>query len=434
MKTYRTGTHRTVSPEETLNKIQPHLAAMGITRLANVTGLDDIGVPVITACRPNAKAVAVSQGKGISVAAAKASAAMEAIETYHAEHIDLPMRFTNFTELSKSHNVVDVTQVPRMNVMPFSAATRRPWIEGRELEGGELESGTAVYVPYDLVHCDFTVPLPPGSGCFQLSTNGLASGNTREEATSHALCELIERDAMTLWSFLPKSQQAQQKVDLSSITDPTIQALIKQIEGADVMVSVWNVTSDLNIPTFFCTILNRQESQHRPLYPMSGCGTHLDKHVAMMRAITEAVQTRLTLISGSRDDASLKEYQFRQNIAYQEQVRSELMDTPSYIDFNNIDTWLHDTIEEDLALLVSQLKKHHLPNPIVIDLTKPEFDIPVVRVIAPGLEGIHDVLGYVFGQRALTFSKKQESQQQTALKQQNATKQTMNSNSKESTL
>ena len=210
MKTYRTGTHRTVSPEETLNKIQPHLAAMGITRLANVTGLDDIGIPVITACRPNAKAVAVSQGKGISVAAAKASAAMEAIETYHAEHIDLPMRFTNFTELSKSHTVVDVTQVPRMNVMPFSAATRRPWIQGRELEGGELESGAEIYVPYDLVHCDFTVPLPPGSGCFQLSTNGLASDNTREEATSHALCDLIERDAMTLWSLLSKHQQAKQ--------------------------------------------------------------------------------------------------------------------------------------------------------------------------------------------------------------------------------
>jgi YcaO-like protein with predicted kinase domain len=400
MKTYRTGTHRTLSPEETLNKIQPHLAAMGITRLANVTGLDNIGVPVITACRPNAKAVAVSQGKGISVAAAKASAAMEAIETYHAEHIDLPMRFTNFTELSKSHTVVDITQVPRMNVMPFSPSARRPWVEGRL-----LDSHAPIYVPYDLVHCDFTVPLPPGSGCFQLSTNGLASGNTREEATSHALCELIERDAMTLWSLLPKPQQAKQKVDLSSITDPTIQALIKQIEDADVMVSVWNVTSDLNIPTFFCTILNRQESQHRPLYPMSGSGTHLDKHVAMMRAITEAVQTRLTLISGSRDDASLKDYQSRQNMAYQGLVRTELMDTPAYVDFNHIDTWLHDTIEEDVALLVSQLKKHHLPSPIMIDLTKPEFDIPVVRVIAPGLEGIHDVLGYVFGQRAQNFSK-----------------------------
>ena len=400
MKTYRTGTHRTVSPEETLSKIQPHLTAMGITRLANVTGLDDIGIPVITACRPNAKAVAVSQGKGISVAAAKASAAMEAIETYHAEHIDLPMRFTNFIELSKSHTVVDLTQVPRMNVMPFSPSARRPWVEGRL-----LDSHAPIYVPYDLVHCDFTVPLPPGSGCFQLSTNGLASGNTREEATSHALCELIERDAMTLWSLLPKPQQAKQKVDLSSITDPTIQALIKQIEDADVMVSVWNVTSDLNIPTFFCTILNRQESQHRPLYPMSGSGTHLDKHVAMMRAITEAVQTRLTLISGSRDDASLKDYQSRQNMAYQGLVRAELMDTPAYVDFNHIDTWLHDTIEEDVALLVSQLKKHHLPSPIMIDLTKPEFDIPVVRVIAPGLEGIHDVLGYVFGQRAQNFSK-----------------------------
>ncbi|MFT2112213.1 YcaO-like family protein [Marinomonas sp. 2405UD68-3] len=407
MKAYRTGTHRTVSPQETLDRILPHLPAMGITRLANVTGLDDIGIPVITACRPNAKAVAVSQGKGISVAAAKASAAMEAIETYHAEHIDLPMRLTSYAELSNNHPVTDLKLLPTMNVTQFDPHSRRVWIEATE-----LQSTKTVYVPYDLVHCDFTLPLPQGSGCFQLSTNGLASGNTRDEAASHALCELIERDAMTLWSLTPKHQQDALKVDLTSITDPTISALVQKIEDADVMVSVWNVTSDLNIPTFVSTIMNRKESQHRPLYPMSGSGTHLDKHVAIMRAITEAVQTRLTLISGSRDDASIKEYQSRQQIEYQKRLRTGLMDTPSYVDFNSIVSWEQDSIEEDLTVLISQLDSKGLPRPLMIDLTKAEFDIPVVRVIAPGLEGIHDIPGYVFGQRANAFAKKIHSEQQ----------------------
>ena len=407
MKSYRTGTHRTVSPQETLDRILPHLSAMGITRLANVTGLDDIGIPVITACRPNAKAVAVSQGKGISLEAAKASAAMEAIETYHAEHIDLPVRLINYVELSQTHSVTELEPLPTMDVIPFDPHARRLWIEANRV----LQSNEKQYVPYDLVHCDFTLPLPQGSGCFQLSTNGLASGNTREEATSHALCEVIERDAMALWSLTPKKRQDRQKVDLSSIKDTTILSLIQTIRNADVMLGVWNITSDLNIPTFVATIINKNESQHRPLYAMSGSGTHLDKHVAIMRAITEAIQTRLTLISGSRDDASLKQYQSRQNLTYQKNIRTELMDTPSYIDFNDICSWEQDSIEEDLAVLIDALDSKGLPCPLMIDLTKPEFNIPVVRVIAPGLEGIHDVPGYVFGKRARDFAEKIKQQE-----------------------
>lgn len=407
IKAFRTGTHRTVSPKETLDKIIPLLPAMGITRLANVTGLDDIGIPVFTACRPNAKAISVSQGKGISIEAAKASAAMEAIETYHAENIDLPTRFCSYNELVKSHSVVNLDQLPKMNVIAFDPDSRRLWIEANL-----LQSPSTVHVPYDLVHCDFTLPLPPGSGCFQLSTNGLASGNTREEAASHALCELIERDALTLRSLLSESQYAQLKVDLKSIKEPTICDLIKKIEEAEVMVSVWDLTSDIGIPTFASTIINKNESQHRLLYPMNGSGTHPDKHVAIMRAITEAVQTRLTLISGSRDDASLSMYKARQNIEHQRRVRDQLMSTPAYVDFNNIESWNNDTIEEDLALLIHKLELQNLPCPMMVDLTKAEFDIPVVRVIAPGLEGIHDVPAYVYGQRARDFAEKQKSVQQ----------------------
>ena len=54
-KVLRAGTHRTVSPTETLARMRPHLPAMGITRVANVTGLDHIGIQVFQACRPNAR-------------------------------------------------------------------------------------------------------------------------------------------------------------------------------------------------------------------------------------------------------------------------------------------------------------------------------------------------------------------------------------------
>src|SRR5215470_16618299 len=90
-KTFRRGTHRTVAPEETLARVRPHMAAFGITRLGNITGLDRIGIPVAVAVRPNSRSVSVSQGKGLELPQAMASALMEACEGFHAEEIG-PLR------------------------------------------------------------------------------------------------------------------------------------------------------------------------------------------------------------------------------------------------------------------------------------------------------------------------------------------------------
>jgi len=91
LKGYRSGTHRLISPVETVSRVRPLMPVMGITRIANVTGLDVVGLPVVMVCRPNARSIAVSQGKGLDLAAAKASGLMEAVETYHAETIQLPL-------------------------------------------------------------------------------------------------------------------------------------------------------------------------------------------------------------------------------------------------------------------------------------------------------------------------------------------------------
>ena len=79
-KAFRRGTHRAVAPAETVAPVRPFLAAMGITRVANVTGLDHVGIPVVMVCRPNSWSLAVSQGEGLDLAAAEASGLMEAIE------------------------------------------------------------------------------------------------------------------------------------------------------------------------------------------------------------------------------------------------------------------------------------------------------------------------------------------------------------------
>src|SRR5207244_6295350 len=105
-KAFRYGTHRSVAPSETLIRFRPFASRMGITRLGNVTGLDRIGIPVVVAVRPNSRSVSVSQGKGLDLAQAMASALMEAIEGFHAEEIG-EGRSAPYRELAADHQVVD---------------------------------------------------------------------------------------------------------------------------------------------------------------------------------------------------------------------------------------------------------------------------------------------------------------------------------------
>jgi ribosomal protein S12 methylthiotransferase accessory factor len=91
-KRFMDGTHRARSPAETFADFGRHLQAMGITRLANVTGLDVIGIPVYMAVRPNSRSITVSQGKGLDREAARVSALMESAEAWHAETVNLPWR------------------------------------------------------------------------------------------------------------------------------------------------------------------------------------------------------------------------------------------------------------------------------------------------------------------------------------------------------
>src|SRR5215472_9591286 len=87
---YHFGTQRAAAPDETLRRIKPLLPRAGITRLADVTGLDWIGLPVYQAIRPNSRNISVSQGKGLTRAQAKVSALMESLESFHAECIQQP--------------------------------------------------------------------------------------------------------------------------------------------------------------------------------------------------------------------------------------------------------------------------------------------------------------------------------------------------------
>lgn len=394
-KTFRDGTHRLIAPEQTIQRARIFAPVMGITRVANVTGLDVIGIPVVMVTRPNARSLAVSQGKGLTLAAAKASGLMESIESYHAETITLPLKLLSYEALRYTHNSVDPQRLPLVAGGRWSPRLRTLWIEGFDIAAGEN-----IWLPYELAHTDYTLPLPSGSGAFQMSSNGLASGNHLLEAVSHGICELVERDAISLFTLLPQAEQAARRVDLATVDDFGCRAALAKFEAAGVIVGVWDVTSDIRLPAYQCMIADRDENAMRRLYSAGGYGCHPVRGVALLRALTEAAQSRLTLISGARDDLPREQYERHRGADLIAGQRAQILNTQPTRSFYTAPTYEGETCEDDLRHALGCLAAAGLEQVIVIDLTQPAFKLPVVRVVIPGIEGIHSAVGYTWGQRA----------------------------------
>src|SRR5260221_5752140 len=199
--------HRVCSPEETLHRVRPLMSQMGITRVANVTGLDYIGIPVVTVCRPNSRSIAVAQGKGLDLTAAMAVGLMEAVETYHAERIANPLKFASQAEmLATNQPLVDLRRLPRVRGSRLHPDMDLFWIEGQE-----LNSRARRWVPFEMVHTNYTLPSLPGAGYFLASSNGLASGTHHAEALTHAISELLERAPLALWRIADAEMRATRK-------------------------------------------------------------------------------------------------------------------------------------------------------------------------------------------------------------------------------
>jgi YcaO-like protein with predicted kinase domain len=395
VKAYRHGTHRTVDPTSTLARVQRYFARMGITRIANVTGLDRIGVPVVMVCRPNSRSLAVSQGKGLTLDAAKASGAMEAIELYHAERIQLPLRLGSARELAESHRLVDLETLPHRAESRFHPDLPMLWIEGRD-----LFTNAPTWVPYEVVHTNYTLPLPTGSGCFPASSNGLASGNHLLEAINHGICEVVERDSTTVWNHLDRMRRERTRLDLATVDDDDCDAVLERLERARFAVAVWDTTTDVGIASFYCLITDRrQENAHSG----AGAGAHPARAIALLRALTEAIQVRTTYITGSRDDLRPDEFT-APSLEQKLRRASGLMAGPAAArDFRHVPSHEAATCADDLEWMLGRLRSVGIAEVVTLDLTGPEVGVPVVRVVIPGLEGPDDHDAYVPGPRARRF-------------------------------
>jgi ribosomal protein S12 methylthiotransferase accessory factor len=256
-----------------------------------------------------------------------------------------------------------------------------------------------VFVPYEMVHTNYTTPLPDGHGCFTATSNGLASGNAAIEAISHGICEVVERDATALWKCRDKERLDKNRLELASIDDAMCQDVLGRLEEAGLTVAVWDITSDIEIAAFACLIVPKEDKAMWHPAVASGHGCHPAREVALLRALTEAAQVRLTVISGLRDDFRIDEYEQLLDPDVVGAIRHRISASRPTRRFRDVPTWAGETFEEDVDWELKCIRKTGIRRVVVVDLTKSIFGLPVVRVIVPGLEPMLEV-GYVPGRRA----------------------------------
>ncbi|MEM2098027.1 MAG: YcaO-like family protein, partial [Methanothrix sp.] len=235
LKRYKKDTHRALPPEETLEIVERKMPAAGITRVADITNLDRIGIPVFTSIRPTAEkgAISVYNGKGATPTEAKVSAIMEGIERYSAEVRNADLITARFSELRE--NALN----PEELILPRGADpdAEIPWVRGYDLIGEE-----EILVPANAVFH----PLPSSyTRLFRTNTTGLASGNQLEEAIFHGLAEVVERDA---WSVAEHTRSMGPLLRYNG--DGLAGELLGMFQRAEVRVYVRDITSDVGVTTF----------------------------------------------------------------------------------------------------------------------------------------------------------------------------------------
>jgi YcaO-like protein with predicted kinase domain len=375
------GTVREIAAKETFARLKPILPEFGITRLANITGLDTIGIPVWTVVRPLGRSLSVSQGKGMSQELAMVSGIMESIEVFHAEQRRPLPTTRKLFECKRDSSFIFPHRLVIRSDAKLSGSRSIPWVKGEDLFDQSQK-----WIPAELFDLDFSKRA--AEPIFLTSSNGLASGNSRTEAIVHGLCEVIERDQTSFWSVEQEELESKinRRVIIQSIKDPVCQPLLEKCVSAGLEIFVWHISVNIDIPVFTCTIADRRNKTPYP-QQATGYGCHPIATIALARAITEAAQSRLTHISGLREDLTWARYQEFLSETNKDSL-AKMSDQPSTVDFSRLCS-ASDKNPLDMLSMLQQvlecLRKAGLRSAIVVDLATNEA-FSVVFVCVPDLE------------------------------------------------
>ncbi len=385
---YKEGTKRVCGPEETLENITGILDKVGVTRIADITDLDRIGIPVFSAIRPSAAegAVSIYSGKGANDTQARISAIMESVERCCAEQPNIskdlskdldgegikPSITDSFENLSQKVNTINPLDL--LTAEPVIKNTRLEWMVGYDLltEENILVPSNAVYHPYN--------PMNGGHQLFRSNTNGLAAGNTMEETILHGLLEVIERDALSIAEY---NKNPGREIILTP-DDGIVYGLLKKFEAADVIAKLWLLNHDIGLYTVVCALDDPVLKD--PALLVMGAGSHLKPEIAVSRALTEAAQSRVVQIHGAREDTD------RESVvrtfgydAMRRLNRYWYTDSAEKVSLPDLEDKSADTPAKDIQATVEMLRGI-IPYAVIVDISSTSLNLPVVRAVLPTFE------------------------------------------------
>lgn len=391
------ASHRIMPPEQTIKRVRPYMRHIGVTRVADTTGLDNLGMHIFSAIRPtdmDLDGISVFNGKGLTKADSHAGAMMEAIERYRAESWLGPVYHGTYAQMVAAHpeaKVMDPESMRLQRRKPFDPSTPLDWVDGWDLinDRPALVATTFVLCPYR----------GPAQAVWESSSHGLASGNCIEEAVTHALAEVIERDSYTIamvrTELAPRFTQVLDRIvthecgplvdtdELFPCIDLTtlpakVQRLVRTAERAGAEVMLRNMSSDMDIPVFLAFL--RTVDENGVPFPTGGFGCDPNPTIAAIRAITEAAQGRNVMIQGVREDAkAIKQRPHK--------VTRVLWDPSEHtVPFDSVPSYHNDDILDDLKLMIERIQAVGITEAYAVDLTDPEIPASVARVLVPEAE------------------------------------------------
>lgn len=283
------------------------LRRFGITRVGDVTGLDIIGIPVWFATRPNSRGLSVSQGKGLVAEQARLSAIMEAIEGAVAE--ETRGHVATFGSIEEMRNrgvpLIPFESVGRIDPDALDPRKERAWVKGTSIRRQQ-----EVFAPYELIGMDFRVDFPWDRRAFRMSSQGLAAGFNHDHAVLHALLELIENDASFLVDTFETRAITPQPFLLPAGIDPALDDLVQHLSTIGLPPTFLDLTNALGVPVVMASLPRPLQAEDGPTTrSAAGAACRPSAPAAAMAALLEAIQSRLTDISGARDDLSPLRYQ-----------------------------------------------------------------------------------------------------------------------------
>lgn len=267
------GTVRARTPEETWATVSGLLPRFGITRVADLTGLDGIGLPVWTAIRPASPTLSTSQGKGATDLLARLSAVMEAIELWH---------------VAVRGPAADVAPACPVHALPLKTRLPAAELAGIVWDWAHavgLVRGGEVLLPVDLVRRPIQRP-EWTPDVLRATSTGLACGNTVDEAVLHGLFKVVERDVLHRDAAV--GGQRRTMVDPASVDDPHARVVLDRLAVAGMELEVALVDGPYGLPV--CVAYPWSED-----YPtvFGGAGCHIGPVISLTRAVTEAAQSAL---------------------------------------------------------------------------------------------------------------------------------------------